>query len=151
MLRASDIVHGEANPDASLTLPFEQRQKSRLRARLDNGEEIGLLLPRGTTLRDGDLVRAEDGRVVRVKAAPEAVTTASCDDPRLLAVAAYHLGNRHVPLQVGDGWLRFAHDHVLEAMVGGLGLSVRRERAPFEPEQGAYGGHASHGHSHDHG
>lgn len=150
MLTVSDIVQGEATPDASLTLPFEQRQKSRLRARLDSGEEIGLLLPRGTTLRGGDLLRAEDGRVIRVDAAAEAVTTASCDDPRLLAVAAYHLGNRHIPVQVGEGWLRFAHDHVLEAMVSGLGLSIRQERAPFEPEQGAYGGHASHAHSHDH-
>jgi len=150
VLKVGEILHGEADANASLTLPFDQRQKSRLRACLDDGEEIGLLLPRGSTLRGGDLLRAEDGRVIQVIAAPESVSTVDCGDPRLLAVAAYHLGNRHVPVQVGDGWLRFAHDHVLEAMVGGLGLPVRQEQAPFEPEDGAYGGHGSHAHLHEH-
>ena len=148
ILKVSEILHAQATPDATLTLPFEQRQNSRFRACLDNDEEVGLLLPRGTKLRGGDLLRAEDGRVIRVAAAPEAVMTVSSDDPRRLAVAAYHLGNRHVPVQVGEGWLSFAHDHVLEAMVSGLGLSIRQEQAPFEPEDGAYGGRGSHAHAH---
>ena len=133
---------------ATLTLPFEQRQKSRLRTRLDNGEEVGLFLPRGTVLRHGDRLRAADGRVVEVRAAPETVSTARTDDPLRLARAAYHLGNRHVALQLGPGWLRYLHDHVLDGMVRELGLEVIYEQAPFEPEAGAYGGGHHHGHDH---
>ncbi len=106
---------------------------------------------RGTILREGDLLLADDGRAVRVVAAPEMVSTVSAEDPLTLMRAAYHLGNRHVPLQIGEGWLRYQHDHVLDDMVRGLGLSVRVEEAPFEPEAGAYGGHsalAPHAHSH---
>ena len=133
---------------ATLTLPFEQRQKSRLRTRLDNGEEVGLFLPRGTVLRHGDRLRAANGRVVEVRAAPETVSTARTDDPLRLARAAYHLGNRHVALQLGPGWLRYLHDHVLDGMVRELGLEVIYEQAPFEPEAGAYGGGHHHGHDH---
>jgi urease accessory protein len=128
----------------TLTLPFELRQKSRLRARLDGGEEVALLLPRGRVLRDGDLLQADDGLVVRVCAAVEDVSTAEAESPHTLARAAYHLGNRHVPLQVGAGFVRYQRDHVLDEMVRGLGLSVRAERVPFEPEGGAY---ADHGHA----
>ena len=131
----------------TLTLPFDLRQKSRLRTRLDSGEEVGLFLPRGTVLRHGDRLRATDGRVVEVRAAPETVSTARADDPLLLARAAYHLGNRHVALQLGSGWLRYPHDHVLDGMVRELGLDVICERLPFEPEAGAYGG-GHHGHAH---
>ena len=133
---------------ATLTLPFEQRQKSRLRTRLDNGEEVGLFLPRGTVLRHGDRLRAANGRVVEVRAAPETVSTARTDDPLRLARAAYHLGNRHVALQLGPGWLRYLHDHVLDGMVRELGLEVICEQAPYEPEAGAYGGGHHHGHDH---
>ncbi|MBK8964163.1 MAG: urease accessory protein UreE [Candidatus Competibacteraceae bacterium] len=140
----------DASPaQLTLTLPFELRQKSRLRARLDSGEDVGLFLPRGTVLRDGDRLRATCGRVVEVRAAPEAVSTARTDDALRLARAAYHLGNRHVALQVGAGWLRYLHDHVLDRMIEELGLTVSAERAPFEPEAGAYGGdHHGHGHAH---
>ena len=133
---------------ASLTLPFDQRQKSRLRTRLDSGAEVGLFLPRGTVLRHGDRLRATDGLVVEVRAAPEAVSTARADDPLLLARAAYHLGNRHVALQLGPGWLRYPHDYVLDGMARELGLAVTCEQAPFEPETGAYGGGHHHGHDH---
>lgn len=145
--------------DATLTLGFEQRQKSRLRARLDDATEIGLLLPRGTMLRDGDRLRASDGRVILVKASREKVSTVSAAKSQaspalLLARAAYHLGNRHVPLQLGPGWLRYRPDHVLDAMCRQLGLQVRAGRAPFEPEAGAYAaGHAharAHEHEHEH-
>jgi len=141
---------------AALTLPFETRQKSRFRAVLDDGTEVGVFLPRGTLLRGGDRLRAADGRVIEVRAAPETVSTVATDDPWLLARACYHLGNRHVPLQIGEGWARYLHDHVLDDMVRGLGLEVRVERAPFEPEAGAYGGgfhfhsHGGHGHGHGH-
>ena len=134
---------------ATLTLPFELRQKSRLRTRLDSGEEVGLFLPRGTVLRHGDRLRATDGRVVEVRAAPETVSTARAADSLLLARAAYHLGNRHVALQIGSGWLRYLHDHVLDGMARELGLTVLCEQAPFEPEAGAYGG-GGHHHGHDH-
>jgi urease accessory protein len=133
-----------------LSLPFDLRCKSRLRTRLESGEEVGLFLERGATLRTGDKLLGGDGRVVEVAAAPEAVIEARIDDPILLAKAAYHLGNRHVPVQVGDGFLRFGRDHVLGEMVRGLGLAVIEIDAPFEPESGAYGGHGGHAHPYGH-
>ena len=142
----------ESRPaDADLVLPFQLRTKSRLRTELPSGEEVGLILERGTILRDGDRLLADDGRVIRIVAAPERVSTVSAEEALTLMRAAYHLGNRHVVLQIGEGWLRYQHDHVLDEMARGLGLSVRVEEAPFEPEAGAYGGHSSlapHGHSH---
>ena len=143
-LQITERLREPADAQATLTLPFEQRQKSRLRIRLDNGQDAGLFLPRGTVLRHGDRLRATSGLVVEVRAAPEAVSTARADDALLLTRAAYHLGNRHVALQLGPGWLRYPHDHVLDNMARELGLTVNREQAPFEPEAGAYGG----GHHH---
>ncbi|HVN86772.1 MAG TPA: urease accessory protein UreE [Candidatus Binatia bacterium] len=134
-----------AKADAVLVLPFELRQKSRLRATVEGGEEIGLFLERGTVLRDGDFLQADDGRVVRVVAADEDLLEVRAPDPRSLARAAYHLGNRHAPTQVGDGWLRIAADDVLAAMLRGLGATAAPVRAPFEPEAGAY---AAGAHSH---
>jgi urease accessory protein len=123
-----------------LTLPFEQRQKSRLRAQAENGEEVALILPRGRVLRGGDRVAATDGREVEIVAAPEKLLHIESAE---LARVAYHLGNRHVPLQVGPGFLRIAEDHVLEQMARKLGARVSHVEAPFEPEAGAYG------HQHD--
>ena len=140
-----------ASPAAEqLVLPFELRQKSRLRARVASGLEVGLFLERGIVLRGGDLLLAEDGTVVEVVAALETVSTVRDTDATRLARAGYHLGNRHVPVEIGSGWLRYGHDHVLDDMVRGLGLSVVVEQAPFEPEAGAYG-HSHSGHSHEHG
>ena len=144
-----------ARIDVEAALTLEQRLRSRLRIRLDDGREAGIMLARGETLKDGDLLASLDGLVVRVRAAPEAVSTATSDDALLLARICYHLGNRHVPLQIERGRLRWRHDHVLDDLVRRLGLPVAVERAPFEPEPGAYGGHA-HGHAvvgggdHDH-
>jgi urease accessory protein len=134
--------------ERKLVLPFGDRAKSRARVKLDNGEEAGLFLERGSVLRHGDLLLADDGRVVEVQAASETVSTVHTDDARMLARASYHLGNRHVALQVGAGWLRYCHDHVLDDMLRGFGLDVKVEQAPFEPEGGAYVA-ASHTHSHD--
>jgi len=131
-----------------LVLPFESRCKSRLRTRLEGGEEAGLFLERGTVLRGGDRLLARDGRVVEVVAAPEPLLEARCADPLLLARAAYHLGNRHVPLELSSGRLRLGRDHVLADMLRGLGLAVAEVVEPFEPEAGAYGAHG-HGHSAD--
>jgi urease accessory protein len=146
MLKATEVLTEPANTELSLTLPFELRQKSRLKAMLDNGDEIGLMLPRGTILRGGDLLKAEDGSIIQIKAAEETVSTATIDDPSLFARACYHLGNRHVPLQIGKDWIRYLHDHVLDDMLAGLGVETRCEQATFEPESGAYGGHSSHSH-----
>jgi urease accessory protein len=135
-----------------LRLNYGERSKSRSRQFLDNGEEVGLFLERGTVLRDGDLLLADDGRVVEVLASEESVSTVHTTDALLLARACYHLGNRHVALQIGSGWLRYQHDHVLDDMLRGFGLEVRVELAPFEPEGGAYVSHAhANSHTHSHG
>lgn len=132
-----------------LVLPFELRCKSRLRTRLESGREVGVFLERGTILRGGDLLEAHDGCIVAVVAAPEAVMEVRSDNALMLARAAYHLGNRHVAVQLQTGLLRFAKDHVLGEMVRGLGLAVVEASDAFEPESGAYGGHGGHGHSAD--
>jgi urease accessory protein len=139
---------GNSMASAHLVLSFEARCKSRLRTRLLSGEEVGLFLERGTVLRGGDKLAANDGTVIEVVAAPEMLMEAVADDPLLLAKAAYHLGNRHVAVQLLPGRLRFGADHVLGEMVRGLGLPVTEIEAPFEPESGAYGAHP-HGHSSD--
>jgi urease accessory protein len=151
MIRLTRKLSGPAKPQATLTLPLALRVRSRLKVTLDDGAEAGVLLDRGTSLRDGDLLATDDGYTVLVRAAPEQVSTVDCDDPLTLARASYHLGNRHVPLQIAPGRLRYQHDHVLDDMVRGMGLEVTVEEAPFEPEPGAYGGHhPSHGHGHRH-
>ena len=124
--------------DGELRLGFDERQKSRLRARLVSGEEIGIFLDRGEVLRGGDCLQGEDGRCVCVIAADEALMEVRAADAATLARAAYHLGNRHTPVQVGEGWLRFAADHVLGDMLKGMGIDVRDLSAAFEPEAGAY-------------
>ena len=148
MLKILEKLDQAQATELSLTLPFELRQKSRLKASLNTGEEVGLMLPRGLVLRGGECVKAENGSVICIIAADEEVSEVRHADPVQIARASYHLGNRHVALQVGDGWLRYLHDHVLDDMVRGLGLEVSLQHAPFEPEAGAYGGHS---HSHKHG
>ena len=128
-----------------LKLRFDARQKSRLRTQLTGGEEVALMLPRGDILRGGDLVVASDGRVIEVIAEDESVVHITCASVENLVRAAYHLGNRHVPVEVGSGYLRIAADHVLEDMLKGLGASIESMEAAFEPEPGAYGG----GHRHN--
>jgi urease accessory protein len=150
MIHLTHKVAGPAHPDATVTLTLDQRVKSRLRVALDDGREAGIFLERGETLKDGDCLAAENGFVVRIIAGPERVSSVATPDPLLLARACYHLGNRHVALQIEPGRLRYLHDHVLDDLVRGLGLAVTVEDAPFEPESGAYGGSA-HGHEHGHG
>jgi len=134
-----------------LELPFELRQKSRLRTRLTDGEEVALVLPRGTVLRGGDWVVASDGRVIEIVARPESVLHVLCMSDTELVRAAYHLGNRNVPVQVGPGWLRIAADHVLEQMLRGMRAKVTALEAPFEPEAGAYAPHHRHDNESGHG
>lgn len=147
MLNIFEQMTEAGHVDDYLALPFERRQKSRLRVMLASGDEAALMLERGTILRGGDCLRAEDGRIVQVLAAPQAVMDVTAATSQALMRAAYHLGNRHVPLQVGDGWLRLERDHVLKDMLLGLDVSVSDLEAPFEPEAGAYGG--GHRHHHD--
>lgn len=130
----------------TLTLPFDLRSRSRLAAVLDTGEEVALFLPRGTVLRGGDALVAEDGQLIRVEAAPQKVLRATCVDPHILLRAAYHLGNRHTPVEVGSDYLQLEHDPVLRDLLLRLGLKVLAVEAPFEPEAGAYGGGHKHGH-----
>jgi urease accessory protein len=152
MIEIKTKMAAEANVTANATmaqlkLPFDLRQKSRLRTTLVDGEDAWLLLPRGEILRGGDKLLASDGRVVEVVSESESVLHIECADATALARAAYHLGNRHVPVQVGDGFLRIAADHVLSEMLKGLGATLTPMRAPFEPEAGAYGSHGG-GHHH---
>jgi urease accessory protein len=127
-----------------VTLTFDARCKSRLLVELDNGERAGLLIERGRVLRGGDRVRLADGREVEIVASDESLIEAASSDPVLIAKAAYHLGNRHVALQVMKDRLRCLADHVLADLLKGLGLEVRSISAPFEPESGAYGAHHAH-------
>lgn len=126
-------------------LTFDERSKSRLLLRLDSGAQAALVVERGRLLRGGDRVRTQDGREVVIIAAEESLLEVSSDDPAAIARAAFHLGNRHVAVQVMAKRLRFLNDRILEEMVKGLGLEVRAVHAPFEPEGGAYGHHHAHG------
>jgi urease accessory protein len=145
MLLVERFHEGTTAATETLELPFDLRCKSRLRTQLVSGEEIGVFLPPGTVLRGGTLLEGNDGRIVSVVAAREPLLEVRTDDALLLARAAYHLGNRHVAVQVLPGALRLQPDHVLRQMLVGLGLPAGDIEAPFEPEAGAY----SHGHQHD--
>ena len=150
MIKITNKIYSNADSKFTLTLPFDARQKARLHTQLDSGEETGLFLPRGIILRGGDKLKAESGEVIKIISANEDVSTVTSDDPILLMRASYHLGNRHVPLEVKPGYLRFHFDHVLNEMLEHLNLSVIKESAPFEPESGAYSQGHSHSHNHQH-
>ncbi|MDB5763319.1 MAG: urease accessory protein UreE [Herminiimonas sp.] len=152
MLTLDTKIDSAEKIDGELVLPFELREKSRLRAMLASGEDVAVFTVRGTVLRNGDLLKGDDGRIVKIIAAKETTYRVDCKTPRDLLRCAFHLGNRHTQAQVdGDsttGFLRIRKDTVLKDMLEGLGASVTEEEAPFEPESGAYGG--SHHHSGDH-
>jgi urease accessory protein len=145
------VIHQRIAPrdnwDAELLLDYAARSKSRLHCYSTCGEETGLFLERGQpALVDGECLLAKDGRIARVFARSENLLQVTCSTPFELMRAAYHLGNRHVALQLGDGWLRLPEDAVLQAMLEQLGARVEAIEAPFQPEAGAYGG----GHHHSH-
>jgi urease accessory protein len=143
-VRARHAGTTAAQAHSRLRLPFDLRQKSRLRAKLESGEEVAIALPRGQVLRGGDLLLAQSGEVIEVVAETERVMDAACASPEALARIAYHLGNRHVAVQLANGAVRFAADAVLRKMVEGLGAQVTEIDAPFEPEAGAYAPHHRH-------
>jgi urease accessory protein len=181
MLELTQREQSAVAVSGQLTLDFESRQRSRLRTRLDDGREAAILLDRGQVLRGGERLRASTGEVVLITAANETLSEVRSsqihssqkpssqkpssqihssqihssqihsDDARELARAAYHLGNRHVAVEVGVHWLRYLHDHVLDDMLRGLGLEVSTISAGFEPEAGAYAGAHTHSHDHSHG
>lgn len=140
---------------AQVVLDWDTRQKSRFQATDSQGRTLGVFLPRGSVVRGGDVLVAEDGSLVRVVAAPQAVLRITpCPQhgtPFDLTRAAYHLGNRHVPIELTPAYLQIEPDHVLADMLRAMHLAVQEQQAAFEPESGAYGDHAtSHGHGHSH-
>lgn len=149
MLNITKRISAAGKIDDYIELPFVLRQKSRLRVTTRAGIDAGLFLERGIILRDGDLLKSDGGLVMQIIAAQEPVYDVVAATPQALMCAAYHLGNRHVPLQVGENWLRLEQDHVLKDMLLGLGMKVTATQAPFEPEAGAYGGGHQHGHDDD--
>jgi urease accessory protein len=141
---------------SSVELDWDIRQKSRFEALDSSGRQLGVFLARGTVARGGDVLVAEDGSLIRVVAAPQAVLKIThCQNhgsPYDLIRAAYHLGNRHVPIELKPDHLKIEPDHVLADMLRAMHLIVNAVDEPFEPENGAYatGGHHHGGHSHSH-
>ena len=144
---------------ASVELGWDVRQKSRFDAVDSSGRMLGVFLPRGTVVRGGDALVAEDGSLIKVLAAPQPVLAvrpcAEHGSPLDLMRAAYHLGNRHVQLELQADSLLLEPDHVLAAMLRGMHLTVSEAQSAFEPESGAYAAQAqtqahAHGHAHAH-
>jgi urease accessory protein len=160
MRKILERASGDAPATTTVTLEHSDRQRSRALLHFDDGTTAAMLLERGTGLRDGDRLLTDDGEVVLVQAAREALSVVTARDPLALARAAYHLGNRHIAVQIQAARLAYLHDHVLDDMLRELGFHVTLSREAFEPESGAYGhGHAhvepprgphAHGHAHDH-
>jgi len=134
----------DATVSFTLSLTAQERTRTRHRFETPDGQVLYLRLPRGTVLQDGDLLQSEGGDVVmRIAAKPEPVLTVTSQKPVDLLRASYHLGNRHVPLEVSPHYLRLSPDPVLQAMLEQMGVQVQEEVVPFQPETGAY----SHSHS----
>jgi urease accessory protein len=148
IVMATALAGADARADEVVELPFALRERSRFRATLLSGEEIGVDLPPGTLLRHGDRLLLADGRIVAIEAAPERLLEVHAHDAIELARIAYHIGNRHVPVQIGDGFVRLLPDHVLQAMIERLGGHVHEVSVGFQPESGAYG-HSHVHHQHD--
>ncbi|MDB9312540.1 urease accessory protein UreE [Spirulina sp. CS-785/01] len=133
------------SPSSQLPLTAEERTRSRHRFETGTGEVFVLALPRGTVVQDGECLRSQTGEIVQIIAKPEPVLTVTSDHPLTLLKAAYHLGNRHIPLEITPTYLRLSPDRVLQQMLEKLGLTIQSEIAPFYPEIGAYGqSHHSH-------
>ena len=138
MLKITEKLNSPLKPSASLTLPFEKRQKSRLRVSLDNNQEVALILERGSILRHGELLRADNGLIIEVRAAHEEISVISTENTSLLAKACYHLGNRHVDLELQKDVLFLLQDPVLEKLLLKRNLNLLIVKKPFHPELGAY-------------
>ena len=157
MIRATE-VRGQHRwseaPADTVVLDFDDRHRRRMAMTGTRGLEFLLDLENAVALRGGDALVLEDDRLIEVVAAPEPLAEIRCNDPQHLVRVAWHLGNRHLPTQIMAKALRIRRDHVIEAMVKGLGARVIEIEAPFDPEGGAYAGsghaHAPESHPHDH-
>jgi len=151
MIRATKFIPAKDAPQVAadkVVLDFERRHRRRIVMKGENGIEFLLDLPEAATLRNGDSLLLEDGRIVRVAAALEPLAEIAAIDRAHLLRLAWHLGNRHLPTEIAGDRLRIRRDHVIEAMMVGLGAKVTEVTAPFDPEGGAYV-HGDHGHAHD--
>ena len=146
MRRFTKLVAIPADNIPCLVLAFDARKKSRQLVRLNNGEEIGILLPPGTILREGDVIESEDGSRFKIQAAEEELMMVTAPDSFTLLRAAYHLGNRHTSIELRPDRILLQVDSVLKEMLLGLGLTVAPVSEKFTPEPGAYGGGHKHGH-----
>jgi len=142
-----DHIHSEISD--SITLDHDTRKKARIKAKTDGGADIGIFMARGQPLLVGEIIKTECGQFMRVKGQAEPVTTAIANDWLTFSKVCYHLGNRHTSMQIGELWLRFKPDHVLEALAQKYGLTIDKTPAIFEPENGAYA-IGAHEHSHAH-
>lgn len=136
----------DSAPAEPLALSFDIRKRSRQRLELPDGRILAIALAPGTVLRPGDRLDTHDGIRFTIRAADEPVLHITADSTHALMRAAYHLGNRHIPVEVGDGYLAIEPDPVLDAMLQQLGVATHHRNAPFAPETGAYGGGHRHGH-----
>jgi urease accessory protein len=130
----------------TLTLDFDARHRRRVRLTADHGEDVLLNLPNAVAMADGDGLQLEDGRWLKVQAAPELIVEVRHKDPHQLVRLAWHLGNRHLPTEIRNHVLLIRPDHVIEDMLRGFGANLLKVETPFQPEGGAY---ADHGHHHD--
>jgi urease accessory protein len=137
----------------TLTLDFDARHRRRIRLTADQGEDVLLDLPKAIAMADGDGLQLEDGRWLKVQAAAELIVEVRHKDPDQLVRLAWHLGNRHLPMEIRDHVLCIRPDHVIEDMLHGFGAELVKVQAPFQPEGGAYGGqdheHGDGGHHHE--
>jgi urease accessory protein len=143
----------------SITLDQDTRKKARIKSTTDNGADIGIFVERGHPLLVGEILKSECGKLLEVKGQAEPVSTATSTDWLSFSKVCYHLGNRHTSMQIGELWLRFKPDHVLEELAENYGLTLDKTPAIFEPESGAYGSKSSahthkpdnnHAHNHSH-
>ena len=150
------LSHSHDDINDSITLDYDTRKKARIKGVTDAGQSIGIFMQRGHPLLVGEILETECGVLVEVKAKHEEVSTAIANDWLSFCKVCYHLGNRHTSLQIGDLWLRFKPDHVLEALAEKYGLTINKTPAIFDPESGAYndgeivGKLGGHSHSHEH-
>lgn len=160
MIRATQVIargDWKGEPADAVVLDFDDRHRRRLAMEGVGGLNFLLDLPEAVALRGGDALKLEDGRIIEVVGAAESLAEIRAESPEHLLRFAWHLGNRHLPVQVSGQRLRIRRDHVIEAMVAGLGGQVRAIEAAFDPEGGAYAepshahGHHDHGHDHHHG
>jgi urease accessory protein len=142
------LAHCHQALSGSVTLDYDTRQKARIKTTTTQGLQIGIFVDRGNPLRVGEILHTECGLFLDIKGADEPVITASTQDWLAFSKVCYHLGNRHTKIQIGERWLRFKTDHVLQELAQNYGLRIDNTPAVFEPESGAYG-KGAHSHSHD--